>query len=82
MIITIIVTKDENQYIAECKSLGTFGGGNSAVNALLDLAEFMKDDYELLLKYKDRLTNCAQNKLNQYEFKEGKKNNKDKRGGG
>lgn len=79
--ITITITKDENQYIAGCKSLNIFGElRHTAVDALLDLAKFMKDDYESLLKYKDRLSNGAQDSLNQYDFKSRKERLGSKRG--
>lgn len=64
----ITITKSEDQYIAECKSLEAFGTGETPVEAILDLANFMKDDYETLLERKDRLTEYAEDKLRQYQF--------------
>lgn len=64
----ITVTKSGTGYIAECKNPDIFGNGDSVVEAISDLAEFMKEDYVLLLHHKEHLTKYAENKLKQHQL--------------
>ena len=64
--LVITITKPERQYIAECRSLNVFGIGDTIVEAVCDLAESMKEDYETLSE--ENLSKYLQDKLKQYRF--------------
>lgn len=65
--IVIVITRGETgRYVAECKTLDTFGEGDSLVEALSDLAESVKEGYDLLIENKDYLSKHTEELLKRH----------------